>query len=54
MMVLRYGADTPPGKLLKPLEDMIHYDDCGEDDFKKDEEVIAFTEKTKAWCISAH
>ena len=54
MMALGYGASTPPEKLLKPLEDMIHYDDCGEDDFKKDEEVIAFAEKTKAWCISAH
>ncbi|MFC1891490.1 hypothetical protein ACFLZT_03780, partial [Thermodesulfobacteriota bacterium] len=54
MMALGYGESTAPEKLLKPLEDMIHYDDCGEDDFKNDEEVIAFAGKTKAWCISAH
>jgi len=53
MMALGYGASTPPEKLLKPLEDMIHYDDCGEDDFKTDEEVIAFAEKTKGSRITA-
>ena len=47
MMALGYGAVPPPEKLTKSLEDMIHYDDCGEDDFKTDEEVIAFAEKTR-------
>ena len=47
IMALGYDAVPPPEKLTKSLEDMIHYDDCGEDNFKTDEEVIAFAEKTK-------
>jgi len=42
MMVLGYPNMEPKSKLLRSREEMIHYDDCGEDDFRKDEEVREF------------
>lgn len=54
MMALGYAAQPPVPKEVRPLEGMIHYDDCGPRDFRTDEEVAAFAEKTHAWCLSAH
>jgi NAD(P)-dependent dehydrogenase (short-subunit alcohol dehydrogenase family) len=36
------------------LKDMVHYDDCGVEDFRTVEEVVAYAKKTKAWCTAAH
>jgi hypothetical protein len=33
---------------------MIHYNSCGAEDFRTDEEVVAYARKTKAWCLAAH
>jgi nitroreductase len=54
MMVLGYAADEPIPKDVRELNDMIHYNDCGVQDFRTDEEVIAYARKTKAWCLAAH
>ncbi len=54
MMALGYASQPPIPKEVRPLEDMIHYDDCGLQDFRNDGEVAAFAEKTHAWCLSAH
>ena len=54
MMALGHAAQPPIPKEVRPLEDMIHYDDCGLQDFRTDAEVTACAEKTHAWCLSAH
>ena len=54
MMALGYAAQPPVPKEVRKLEDMIHYDDCGLQDFRTDAEVAAYAEKTHAWCLSAH
>jgi nitroreductase len=54
MMVLGYADGPPVPKEVRSLEEMIHYDDCGVEDFRTDEEVTAQAEKTHAWCLSAH
>jgi hypothetical protein len=33
---------------------MIHYNACGKEDFRTDEEVVVCAKKTKAWCLAAH
>ncbi|MEJ2111219.1 MAG: nitroreductase family protein [Acidobacteriota bacterium] len=54
MMVLGYAANPPVAKEVRSLEEMMHFDDCGEQDFRSDDEVAACAEKTHAWCLSAH
>jgi nitroreductase len=54
MMVIGYG-DTPPNeKIVRNLDEMVHYDNCGVQDFRTDEEVKAYARITKAWCMSGH
>jgi len=52
MMAVGYGAQLPIPKILRKWEDIVHYDACGEKDFRTDEEVAADAQETKAWCIS--
>lgn len=54
MMVVGYAAAPPVPKEVRNLEEMIHYDDCGVEDFRTDAQVAAYAEKTHAWCLSAH
>lgn len=54
MMALGYGAFKPIPKLVRAREDMVHYDDCGMEDFRTDGEALDFAQKTKAWTITAH
>jgi nitroreductase len=54
MMVVGYAAVPPSPKIVRDLGEMVHYDNCGVKDFRTDEEVISYAEKTKAWCISQH
>jgi len=54
MMAVGYAAHPPVSKEVRSLEEMIHYDDCGLQDFRTDDEVTACAEKTHAWCLSAH
>ncbi|MGA2109350.1 MAG: hypothetical protein ABSH25_17100, partial [Syntrophorhabdales bacterium] len=54
MMVLGYGAEEPIPKDVRGLNEMIHYNACGIEDFRTDEEVVAYAKKTKAWCLAAH
>lgn len=39
MMVLGYPATEPGPKRMRDREEMVHYDDCGEEDFRTYEEV---------------
>ncbi len=54
MMVLGYAAENPIPKDVRELDDMIHYNDCGAEDFRTNEEVVAYARITKAWCLAAH
>jgi nitroreductase len=54
MMVLGYSASPPGPKEVRALTGMVHYDDCGVQDFRADEQVIADAQKTWEWCMSEH
>ncbi len=54
MMVLGYEANPPHQKIVRDMAEMVHYDNCGVQDFRTDEEVIAYAQITKAWCMSGH
>jgi nitroreductase len=54
MMVVGYSAQPPVPKELRRHKDMVHYDDCGLEDFRSDEKVAADAQKSKTWCINAH
>jgi nitroreductase len=54
MMVLGYPAAPPNPKELRNLGEMIHYDNCGPQDFRTDAQVFADAQKTWEWCMSAH
>ncbi len=54
MMVVGYPAAPAAPKIIRPLEEMIHYDDCGIKDFRSDAEVEAYAAETKAWCMKEH
>ena len=54
LMVLGYPAVRPVPKEVRPIKDMLHYNDCGKDDFRSDDQVVKEAEITKAWCLSAH
>ena len=54
MMVVGY-EDNPPGhKIVRDIDEMMYYDECGKEDFRTDEEVKAYAEITRTWCLSEH
>jgi nitroreductase len=54
MMVLGYEASPPNPKSVRGIDHITHFDNCGVQDFRTDEEVIVDAQKTKAWCLSEH
>jgi nitroreductase len=54
MMVLGYGAEEPLPKDVRNMDAMVHYNNCGTEDFRTDEQVNSDAMKTKAWCFAAH
>lgn len=54
LMVLGYPAVPPVPKEVRQINDMLHYNACGKDDFRPDDQVVKEAEITKAWCLSAH
>ena len=54
MMVLGFPAAPPNPKELRSLSEMIHYDDCGPQGFRTDEQVSKDALKTWNWCMSEH
>ena len=54
MMVLGYPAAAPGPKEPRSLDEMIHYDACGPQDFRTDDQVSAYAQKTWEWCMSEH
>jgi 5,6-dimethylbenzimidazole synthase len=54
MMVVGYAASPPGPKIVRDIDEMIHYDDCGAGDFRTDAQVADYAGKTRAWCLSQH
>jgi nitroreductase len=54
MMCVGFPARPAIPKIVRELEGMVHYDDCGVQDFRTDEEVAAYAARTREWCLSAH
>jgi nitroreductase len=54
MMPLGYPAYKPRPKLLRDRKKMVHYDLCGKDDFRTDQEVADFARKTWIWTTATH
>jgi len=54
MMALGYSAMTPKPKFLRDKEKMVHYDYCGEESFRTDEEVKDFIRRNRNWALAVH
>ncbi|MFC1942042.1 nitroreductase family protein, partial [Chloroflexota bacterium] len=54
MMAVGYSANRSRPKLMRTRETMVHYDYCGEDDFRTDEAVRDFARRTRAWVTANH
>jgi len=54
MMPVGYPATSPRPKLMREKESMIHYDYCGENDFRTYEEVKDYTGRNKQWITATH
>jgi nitroreductase len=54
MMALGYPAIQPSDKFMRKQEKMVHYDDCGPEDFRSDEEVKDFVVRARNWTVGTH
>jgi nitroreductase len=54
MLALGYPALKPGGKFMRDPKMMIHYDDCGPEDFRLEDEVKDFVKKARNWTIGTH
>jgi nitroreductase len=52
MMVVGYPAIKAREKLLRPRDKMIHYGTSEKDDFRTDEEVEDFANRTRTWAMA--
>lgn len=51
MMALGYPAMKPSDKFMRDPKKMVHYDDCGVDDFRTNEEVREHVKKARSWVM---
>ena len=54
MIVLGYPEMEPRPKLMRNREEMIHYDDCGPNDFRSNEDAMEFVKRARNWNIGSH
>lgn len=54
MLAVGYPAVEPRTKLLRDKDKIIHYDYCGADAFRTDEEVQEYIRKSRTWTIASH
>jgi len=52
MMAVGYPAVKSRPKLMRAREKMVHYDYCGKEDFRTDEEVNDFIRRTRTWVVA--
>jgi len=53
MMAVGYPAAKPRPKFMRPLESVIHFDHCTQEDFRTDAKTWDFIKRTRAWAIAA-
>jgi len=53
-MVLGWPAISPPEKLMRETDKMIHWDRQETGAFRSDEEVREYVRKARSWTIGAH
>ena len=54
MLVLGYPAYKSRPKLLRPKDKMVHYDYCGKEEFRTNEEVNDLARRTVTWTSANH
>lgn len=54
MMALGYPDIEPRAKLMRDVSEMVHYDDCGKEDFRDDQDVRDFAKRARNWNIGSH
>lgn len=54
MIALGYPEMEARPKLIRNREEMIHYDDCGQDDYRSIEDTQDFIKRTRNWNIGSH
>jgi nitroreductase len=54
MMAFGYPAVKPRPKLLREKDKVVHFDYCGPESFRTDEEVREFIRKARTWTIASH
>jgi nitroreductase len=54
MMAIGYPALHPDEKFMRDPKKMVHYDDCGQESFRNEDEVKDFVKRARNWTIAAH
>jgi len=54
MMAIGYPALHPNEKFMRDPKKMVHYDDCGQEDFRTENEVKDFVKRARNWTIGTH
>jgi nitroreductase len=54
MLALGYPAVKPRPKLVRAKDKMIHFDYCGPEAFRSDQEVKDFIRKARTWTMASH
>jgi nitroreductase len=54
MMAIGYPALHPSEKFMRDPKKMVHYDDCGQEDFRNENEVKDFVRRARHWTIGTH
>jgi nitroreductase len=54
MLALGYPAAQPRPKLMRDKDKMVHFNYCGPEAFRTDEEVRDFVRKARTWTIASH
>jgi 5,6-dimethylbenzimidazole synthase len=54
MIAMGYPEMEPRPKLMRNREEMIHYGDCGQDDFRSIDDTKEFIKRARNWNIGSH
>ena len=54
MLAVGYPAAKPRPKLMRDREKMVHFDYCGPEAFRTDEEVRDYIRKARTWTMASH
>jgi nitroreductase len=54
MLAVGYPAVKPRPKLMREKDQIVHFDYCGPEAFRSDEEVREYIRKSRVWTIASH